>query len=85
MTTLVFGLLVLAALSLGLRTTAVLVGPRVHPVIRLLVSVAAGGLMTMALLELGDSYGMFELPLGLLLSLSPVGAFDLARWWFRWR
>ena len=27
---------------------------------------------------------VFELGLGLLLSLSPVGVFDLVKWWFRW-
>jgi hypothetical protein len=85
MTWFMFALLVLAALCLGLRTTAVLIGPRVHPLVRLLVSLAIGGIMTLALLELCRSYDVFELGLGLLASLSPVGLFDVAKWWFRAR
>jgi len=83
MTLFMFALLVLAALCLGLRTTSVLIGSRVHPVIRLLLSLLIGGVMTLALLELCRSYNVFELGLGLLASLSPVGLFDVARWWFR--
>jgi hypothetical protein len=85
MTAVIFGLVALAAISLGLRTTAVLFRPEIHPVGRLLLSIAAGTLMTLVLLELAESYDVFELALGLLLSLSPVGVFDLAKWWFRWR
>ena len=81
----IIGLVALAAIALGLRTTAVLLAPTVHPLGRLLLSIAAGALITMVILELADSYGVFELALGLLLSLSPVGVFDLARWWFKWR
>lgn len=81
----IIGLVALAAISLGLRTTAVLLGPAIHSPGRLLLSVAAGALITMVILELADSYGVFELALGLLLSLSPVGVFDLAKWWFKWR
>ena len=84
MTWFMFALLVLAALCLGLRTTSVLTGPRVHPLIRLPLSLLVGGVMTMALLELCRSYDVFELGLGLLASLSPVGVYDVARWWFRW-
>jgi len=83
MTLFMFALLVLAALCLGLRTTSVLIGSRVHPVIRLLLSLMIGGVMTLALLELCRSYNVFELGLGLLASLSPVGLFDVAKWWFR--
>ena len=84
MSAVIIGLVALAAISLGLRTTAVLLGPEVHPVGRLVLSVAAGTLITLVILELAESYGVFELGLGLLLSLSPVGVFDLVKWWFRW-
>ena len=83
MTWFMFALLVLAALCLGLRTTSVLVRARVHPLLRLLVSLLIGGVMTLAFLELCRSYEVFELGLGLLASLSPVGLFDVAKWWFR--
>ena len=85
MTVVIIGLLVLAAISLGLRTTSVLLSPAVHPPTRLVVSLAAGGLMTLVLLQVCESYRVFEFGLGLLLSLSPVGLFDLAKWWFKWR
>ena len=39
---------------------------------------------TLALLELCRSYSVFEFGLGLLASLSPVGLFDVAKWWFTW-
>ena len=84
MTAFMFALLVLAALCLGLRTTSVLT-PRIHPLVRLLLSLLIGGIMTLAFLELCRSYQAFELGLGLLASLSPVGLFDLAKWWFRRR
>jgi hypothetical protein len=83
MSILMLALLVLAALSLGLRTTSVLVSPAVHPVFRLVLSLLIGGIMTMALLQLCRSYQVFELGLGLLASLAPVGVFDVAKWWFR--
>lgn len=83
MTWFMFALLVLAALCLGLRTTSVLIGVRVHPIIRLLLSLLIGGVMTLAVLELCRSYNVFEFGLGLLASLSPVGLFDVAKWWFR--
>ena len=85
MTVAIIGLLVLAAISLGLRTTSPLLPPSVHPAIRLAASLAAGALMTLVVLEVCNSYHVFEFGLGLLLSLSPVGIFDLAKWWFRWR
>ena len=83
MTWFMFALLVLAALCVGLRTTSVLIGPRVHPFVRLLASLLIGGIMTVAFLQLCRSYDVFELGLGLLASLSPVGLFDGAKWWFR--
>jgi hypothetical protein len=85
MTLFVLGLLALAALSLGLRATGVLLGPRVHPLLRFAGAAIAGGVMTAAILELCDAYGVSQLGWGLLLSLSPVGIFDVAKWWFRWR
>jgi hypothetical protein len=85
MTVAIIGLLVLAAISLGLRTTSVLLGAGVHPATRFVISLAAGGLMTLVVLQVCDRYRVFEFGLGLLLSLSPVGLFDLAKWWFKWR
>jgi hypothetical protein len=77
-------LLALAAMSLGLRTSSVLI-PRVHPVPRLLVSMVIGSALVMVTMEIADSYLVHDLGLGLLVSLSPVGFYDLAKWWFRWR
>jgi hypothetical protein len=85
MTVFVLGLLALAALSLGLRTTGVLLGPKVNPLIRFVAAAVIGGVMTAAILELCSAYGVSQLGWGLLLSLSPVGIFDVAKWWFRWR
>jgi len=79
------GLVALAAISLGLRSTALLLGPEVHPLGRLALALAAGALITLVILELTESYRVSELGLGLLLSLSPVGVFDLLKWWFMWR
>ena len=73
----------LAALTLGLRTTSVLI-PRVHPLLRMLVSIIIGAALVIATLQISDRYQVHDLGLGLLLSLSPVGVFDLAKWWFRW-
>jgi hypothetical protein len=84
MTSLMFALLVLAALSLGLRTTSALISATVHPIVRLALSLLIGGVMTLALLELCRNYDVFELGLGLLASLSPVGLFDVMKWWFQW-
>lgn len=77
-------LLALAAVSLGLRTTSVLI-PRVHPLVRLLVSTIIGSALVIGAMQLSDRYHVHDLGLGLLVSLSPVGVFDLAKWWFRWR
>lgn len=74
----------LAAISLGLRATNVLM-PRVHPLARFIVAAVIGTVITMATLRISDSYQVHDLGLGLLVSLSPVGLYDLAKWWFRWR
>jgi hypothetical protein len=85
MTALVVGLLLaLAAMSLGLRTTAILI-PRVHPMVRLVAAGVIGAIFTAVTLQVCDRYHVHDLGLGLLLSLSPVGVFDLLKWWFRWR
>jgi hypothetical protein len=75
-------LLALAAVSLGLRTTSLLV-PRLHPLVRLAVSVVIGTILVVATLQICDRYRVHDLGLGLLLSIAPVGVFDLAKWWFR--
>ncbi|MEO8682393.1 MAG: hypothetical protein ABI665_25315 [Vicinamibacterales bacterium] len=85
MTLLVWVLLVLAAFSIGLRTSSLFVPTRVHPIPRFVVALAIGALIAAAILEACSSYRIYDFGLGLLLSLSPVGAFDLARWWFVWR
>lgn len=79
----IIGLVALAAISLGLRTTSVWAGA-VHPLARLGMSIVIGGLLAGAILQLCESYDVFELGLGMLMSLSPVGVFDLAKWWFTW-
>jgi hypothetical protein len=75
-------LLALPAACLGLRTTSVLL-PRVHPAVRLIVSLAIGAVFVAVILQISDRYHVHDLGLGLLLSLSPVGVFDLSKWWFR--
>jgi hypothetical protein len=77
-------LLALAAVSLGLRTTSVLI-PRVHPVLRMIVSIVIGSIFVIVTLQVCDGYQVHDLGLGLLVSLSPVGIYDLAKWWFRWQ
>ena len=77
-------LLALAAVSLGLRTTSILI-PRVHPLVRLLVSVIIGTALMMVTLQISDHYYVHDLGLGLLVSLSPVGIYDVAKWWGLWR
>jgi hypothetical protein len=85
MTVLLVGpLLALAAVSLGLRTTAILI-PRVHPVVRLVAASVIGAIFAAVTLQVCDRYHVYDLGLGLLLSLSPVGVFDLVKWWFRWK
>ena len=77
-------LLAMAAVSLGLRTTSVLI-PTVHPVLRLLVSLVIGAALVVGSLRIADRYFVYDLGLGLLVSLSPVGVYDLAKWWFHTR
>lgn len=76
-------LLALAAVSLGLRTTSVLI-PLVNPLVRLLSSIIIGAVFVIVTLQISDRYRVQDLGLGLLLSLSPVGVYDLVKWWFRW-
>lgn len=85
MTVLLEVLLAAASLSLGFRATAFFVEKSVHPMDRLAVAAIAGGLITAVILQVSASYRVFELGLGLVLSLSPVGPFDLTKWWFRSR
>jgi len=77
-------LLALAAISLGLRTTGVLI-PRLHPLARFLIAAIIGAALTMGTLEIFSRYRVHDLGLGLLVALAPVGLFDLVKWWFRWR
>jgi hypothetical protein len=85
MTVLLVVLVALAGLSLGLRTTSVLTPPAMHPLDRLALSIMAGALWTSVVFEVSDSYRIFDFGLGLMLSLSPVGLFDITKWWFRSR
>jgi hypothetical protein len=75
-------LLALAAATLGLRTTAVLI-PGINAIIRLIVSLIIGAALVVLTMRVCDSYGVHDLGLGLLISLSPVGVYDLAKWWIR--
>src|SRR4030095_2501633 len=75
-------LLALAAVSLGLRTTSLLI-PRAHPLVRLAASSIIGAILVVATLQICDRYRVHDLGLGLLLSVAPVGVYDLAKWWFR--
>lgn len=77
-------LLALAALSLGLRTINAL-APRLHPLARLIAAAIIGTAMTTATLQICSSYHVHDLGLGILVSLSPAGIYDLVIWWFRWR
>ena len=85
MTVVVVGvLLALTALSLGLRTTALLMS-RANPLLRLAVSSVIGTILVLATLQICDRYRVYDLGLGLLLSLSPVGVFDVVKWRYRFR
>ncbi len=77
--------LLLAAASLGLRVTSVLIGPRLHPVLRLLCALLIGAALVVGLMQVSDAYEIHDLGLGLLMSLAPVGVYDLTKWWFRRR
>jgi hypothetical protein len=85
MTLVLIVLVMLAALSLGLRTTSVLMAPATHPMDRLAFSVLAGTLLAALVFEIATTYRIFDFGLGLMLSLAPVGLFDLVKWWFRSR
>lgn len=76
-------LVALAAVSLGLRTTGLLMA-RVHPLARFIASGVIGWVLTTATLQVCDRYQLHDLGLGLLVSLSPIGVYDLAKWWLRW-
>lgn len=77
----IIGLLALAAVSVGLRLTSFLAA-RIHRAARLALALVVGAIVTTAFLQFCDSYRVFEFGLGLLISLSPVGLFDLTKWWF---
>ena len=77
-------LLAMAAVSLGLRTTSVLI-PRVHPMLRLIVSIVICGALVVGALQLADRYLAYDLGLGLLISLAPVGLYDVTKWWIHAR
>jgi hypothetical protein len=85
MTVFLVAMVMLAGLSLGLRTTSVLMDPAAHPLDRMALSIVAGALWTAVVFEVANTYRIFDFGLGLMLSLSPVGVFDLAKWWFRSR
>lgn len=85
MTFLVTALLASAAISIGFRTSSFFVPARAHPIVQLVVALATGALIAAAVLQVSSRYRVFDFGLGLLISLSPVGPYDLARWWFRWR
>jgi hypothetical protein len=72
-------LLAMAAVSLGLRTTSVLI-PRVHPFVRLAASLLIGAALVVFALRLSDRYLVYDLGLGLLVSLAPVGVYDFTKW-----
>jgi hypothetical protein len=75
-------MLALAAASLGLRVTSVLI-PRINAVVRLIASLLIGAALVVMTFQISDAYHVHDLGLGLLLSLSPVGIYDLAKWWIR--
>jgi len=85
MTLLVVALLAAAAVTLGLRTTAVLDGREVHPMDRLALGLVAGVSLVWVSLAVSTRYRAFEAGLGLLVSLAPVGVYDLLRWYYRAR
>ena len=83
MTFVLVSLVILVGMSLGLRTTSVLVDAEAHPLDRLALAIIAGALWTAVVLEVSNSYRIFDFGLGLMLSLSPAGLFDVTKWWFR--
>lgn len=85
MTWLVVVLLTATSLSLGLRALSILVADPMHPMDRLALAAIAGVLIVAVVLQVSATYRVFEFGLGLLIALSPVGPFDLTKWWFRSR
>jgi hypothetical protein len=77
-------LLALTALSLGLRTTSLL-EHRLPALLRMLLAAIIGSMFVMTAMQLAMRNDLHDLGLGLLLSLSPVGVFDMLKWWFRWK
>jgi hypothetical protein len=77
-------LLALTALSLGLRTTSV-IAHRLHPLARILLSAIVGSIFVITVMQIAMRNDLHDLGLGLLLSLSPVGVFDVMKWWYRWK
>ncbi|MEO7157475.1 MAG: hypothetical protein ABI039_07945 [Vicinamibacterales bacterium] len=75
-------LLAMAAVSLGMRTTSVLI-PRVHPFVRLAASLLIGTALVVFALRISDRYLVYDLGLGLLISLAPVGVYDFTKWRIR--
>jgi hypothetical protein len=76
-------LVTLAGLCLGLRTTSVMLPLSVHPLDRLALSIIAGAVWTAVVFDVATSYRIYDFGLGLMLSLSPAGLFDITKWWFR--
>lgn len=85
MTIAVVLLVTLAGLCLGLRTTSVMLNPGIHPLDRLALSIIAGAIWTAVVFDVANSYRIYDFGLGLMLSLSPAGLFDITKWWFRSR
>jgi len=85
MTIVVVLLVTLAGLCLGLRTTSVMLNPGINPVDRLALSIIAGAIWTAVVFDVANSYRIYDFGLGLMLSLSPAGLFDITKWWFRSR
>ena len=80
MTLLLWVLLALGATSIGFRASSWFMPQRVHPLAQLVVALATGTLLSAAVLEVCSSYRILDFGLGLLISMSPVGPFDLAKW-----
>ncbi len=85
MTVLLALLVILAGLCLGLRTTSVMLPLTVHPLDRLALSIIAGAIWTAVVFDVANRYRIYDFGLGLMLSLSPAGVFDITKWWFRSR
>lgn len=77
--------LLLAAASLGLRFVSLLISERVNAYLRLLMAALIGTAIVVFCMRISDWYQVHDLGLGLLVSLAPVGVYDLAKWWLRSR